>query len=129
MADDLNAQKSTILRSLIKIGPSKPISYLPLYTIRDILQMEPHVLVRDAEARGISAAVFGPDRCCIKSGALYLFDRRAVEHLMQSSRSILSASGWPLDADQFVARIAREWIDPAHPVAPVIKQAFGEPGA
>jgi hypothetical protein len=64
-----------------------------------------------------------------KSGALYLYDQQAVEHLTQSSGSILSASGWPLDADQFVARIAREWIDPAHPLAPVIRQAFGEEGA
>jgi hypothetical protein len=91
--------------------------------------MEPHAVVRDAQAKGISAVLFGPDQCCIKSGALYLYDQQAVEHLTQSSGSILSASGWPLDADQFVARIAREWIDPAHPLAPVIRQAFGEEGA
>jgi hypothetical protein len=129
MADDLGAQRCAILRCLINVGPLKPIGYLPLYTIRDILQMEPHAVVRDAQAKGISAVLFGPDQCCIKSGALYLYDQQAVEHLTQSSGSILSASGWPLDADQFVARIAREWIDPAHPLAPVIRQAFGEEGA
>lgn len=124
-----NAERSAILSSLIQVGPSKPIGYLPLYTIRDVLQMDPDTLCRDAEAKGLSAALFGPDQCCIKSGALYIFDRQSLEHLMQSSRPILSASLWPLDPDQFVARIAREWIDPAHPVASVIKRVFGEQGA
>ena len=54
------------------------------------------------------------------------FDRQSLELLLQSSRPILSASRWPLDPDQVVGRIAREWIDPGYPVAPVIKRAFGE---
>ena len=126
MADDLDAERSTILSSLTQVGPAKPIGYLPLYTIRDVLQMDPHALAQDAQANGLSAALFGPDQCCIKSGALYIFDRQSLENLVQSSRRILQASRWPLDPDQFVARIAREWIDHAHSVAPVIKRAFGE---
>jgi hypothetical protein len=126
MVHDLDADKSSILSSLTQVGPAKPIGYLPLYTIRDILQMEPRALARDAQARGLSAALLGPDRCCIKSGALYLFDRKSLEQLLQSSRQILSASRWPPDPEQFVARIAREWLDQAHPVTPVIRRAFGE---
>jgi hypothetical protein len=126
MADDLVAARSAILRSLTQVGPAKPIGYLPLRTIRDVLQMDPHALAHQAEANGLSAVLFGPDQCCIKSGALYVFDRRSLETLMQSSRSILSGNRWPLDPDQFVARIAREWIDPTHSVTPVIRRAFGE---
>jgi hypothetical protein len=126
MADDRDAERSAILRNLTQVGPPKPIGYLPLHTIRNILQMDPCALAHDAKANGLSVALFGPDQCCIKSGALYVFDRQSLETLIRSSRSILSASGWPLDPDQFVARIAREWIDHAHSVAPVIKRAFGE---
>jgi hypothetical protein len=126
MADDHAAESSAILASLAEVGPAKPIGYLPLYAIRDVLRMEPLALAREGEAKGLSAALFGPDQCCIKSGALYLFDRQSLEHLIQSSRPILSASRWPLDPDQFVARVAREWIEPAHPVTPVIRRAFGE---
>ena len=79
-----------------------------------------------AEARGLSSALFGPNLSCIKSGALYVFDRHSLESLLRSSTAILVASGWPLDPDQFVARIAREWIDHAHSIAPVIKRAFGD---
>jgi hypothetical protein len=108
------------------VHAKSPIGYLPLYTIRDILKMETHALAQDSAAKGLSAALFGPAQCCIKSGALYLFDRQSLELLLQSSRPILSASRWPLDPDQFVGRIAPKWIDPGHPVTPVIKRAFGE---
>jgi hypothetical protein len=127
MVDNLDADKTHILSSLTQVGPAKPIGYLPLYTIRDILRIEPNALACDAEARGLSTAPLGPDQCCIKSGALYVFDRKSLEHMMQSSRHILSPSRWPLDPEQFVARIAREWIDQAHPVVPVIRRAFGDP--
>jgi hypothetical protein len=74
----------------------------------------------------------GDQRHCLdltnaaKRGGLYIFDRQSLETLLQSSSSILSANRWPLDPDQFVARIAREWIDQAHPVASVIRRAFGD---
>jgi len=109
MTDDCDAEMSVILSNLTQVGPAKPIGYLPLHTIRDILQMDPHALAHDAKANGLSTALFGPDQCCIKSGALYVFDRQSLEILMRSSR--LSGNRWPLDPDQFVARIAREWID------------------
>jgi hypothetical protein len=128
MPNDLDAARNAILQSLALVGPTKPIGYLPLYTIRDVLKMEPQSLARDAEARGLSASLFGADLCCIESGALYLFDRQSLWHLLQSSRAILLANHWPLDPLEFVARIAREWIDPSHPVAPVINRAFGEGG-
>jgi hypothetical protein len=126
MAVDLDGQRSAIQSSLTRVGPAKPIGYLPLDTIRDVLQTDPHALAHEAEANGLSAALLGPDQCCIRSGALYVFHRQSLEALLQSSSSILSASRWPLDPDRFVARIACEWIDPAHPVAAVIRRTFGE---
>jgi hypothetical protein len=126
MAEDFDTEGNSILRGVAQIGPAKPVGYLPLHTIRDILRIEPRVLAQDGAAKGLSAVLFGPTQCCIKSGALYLFDRQSLELLLQSSRPILSASRWPLDPDQFVRRIAREWIEPGHPVVPVIRRAFGE---
>ena len=70
MVRDLEASRSTILSSLTQVGPAKPIGYLPLYTIRDILQMDPYALAQDAKTRGLSSTLFGPNQCCIKSGAL-----------------------------------------------------------
>jgi hypothetical protein len=129
MTGDVAADRNAILSGLARVGPGKPIGYLPLYTIRDVLEMEPTAIVREAEGKGLSAALFGPDQCCIKSGALYLFDRQALGQLIESSKTILSAGNWPLDPDQFVSRIAREWIDGEDPVTAVIRRAFGEAAA
>jgi hypothetical protein len=126
MVDDLKIEKSAVLSNLTRVGPAKPIGYLPLYTIRNLLEMEPHMLAQEARTRGLSTALFEPNQCCIKSGALYVFDRSSLERLIQSSNSVLAASHWPFDADQFIARIASEWIDQAHPVALVVNRAFGE---
>jgi hypothetical protein len=126
MTQDLDPNRNAILSQLTQVGPAKPVGYLPLYTITDLLQMNPHVLADEASASGRSVALFGPDQCCIKSGALYVFDRQSLQTLMQSSTSLLLANGWPLEPDEFVARIACEWIDQSHPLAPLIKRAFGE---
>jgi hypothetical protein len=128
MADDVSAKRSVALGNLTRVGPAKPIGYLPLYTIRHILLMDPHVLARNGVSRGLSAAVYQADECCIKSGALYLYHRSSLEQLLQSVRSVLVANSWPIDPDQFVARIAREWIDSSHPSKPVIERAFGDWG-
>jgi hypothetical protein len=127
MVDDLEAKKAAILSSLTQVGPTKPIGYLPLQTIRDILQVEPRTIEQEAEAKGLSTALFRPGQCCIRSGALYLFDRSSLERLLRSSSPILSANDWPEEPDSFVKRVASEWIDDQrHPVTRVIKLAFGE---
>jgi hypothetical protein len=53
--------ENAILRSLTRVGPAKPVTYLPLHTIRIILQMDPQALAQDAELNGLGAALFGPD--------------------------------------------------------------------
>jgi hypothetical protein len=126
MTDNVDAERNTILSSLTQVGPTKPVGYLPLYTICDVLQMDPYALAQDARVNGRSVAIFGADQCCIKSGALYVFDGQSLERLLRSSKLILSANRWPIDPHQFVARIAREWIDDTHAVAPVIERAFGQ---
>jgi hypothetical protein len=115
-----------IVSSLTEVEPEKPLGCLPLYTLRDVLQIDPIALAREAEAKGLCCAMFEADDCCIKSGALYLFDRPALDRIIQASAATLLSNGWTVDTDQFVARIAREWVEPTHPVAPVIRQAFGE---
>ena len=116
----------TILNSLADIGAEKPHGYLPLYTVRDVLHLDPHALAREAESKGLPTVIVGADECCIKSGALYVFDRAALQRILQSPPATSLSSGWPLSVDQFVARIGGDWVEPTHPVAPVIQRAFGE---
>jgi hypothetical protein len=78
----VKSKMTAILSSLTQVGPAKSIGYLPLDTIRNILQMDARALADEAEANGQSVMLLGPERCCIKSGALYVFDKQSLETLL-----------------------------------------------
>jgi hypothetical protein len=108
-------EQRTLLRSLTEVGPSKPVGYLPLYTIKNFAQLTPESVAASATARGLATARFGPKVCSIKSGALYIYHREALSNLSQARADAIIASGLPLDPDRFVARIAAIWFAEDHP--------------
>jgi hypothetical protein len=115
-----------LVERLLEVGPSKPVGYLPLHTIEAFVQPTPHAVAAAATARGLTTAQFGPAECCIKSGALYVYDREALAVLLQERAAAVSAAGLPLDPDRFVARIASVWIEEDHPASSIIAAAFGD---
>ncbi|SDR64238.1 hypothetical protein SAMN05519103_09566 [Rhizobiales bacterium GAS113] len=119
-------ERQTLLRSLTEVGPSKPVGYLPLYTIKDFVQLTPEAVAAAATARGLATAQFGPKVCRIKSGALYVYHREALANLLQARAEPISAAGLPLDPDRFVAYIAAVWFGEDHPAHPIIATVFGD---
>jgi hypothetical protein len=119
-------ERRFLLRSLTEVGPSKPVGYLPLYTIRDFVQLSPETVAAAATARGLTTAQFSPQECCIKSGALYVYHRAALASLLQARADAVTAAGLPLDPDRFVAHIAAVWVDEDHPAQTVIRAAFAD---
>ena len=122
----LSPDQKAILSSLTGVGPSKPIGYLPLYTVRDFLKIDPQALVESVVMEGLSATLFEASDCCIKSGALYVYDSHALQQVLNASRSVLSQHGWPIDSEGFVARVAGEWIEEPTALLDVIDRAFGD---
>ena len=115
-----------LLRSLSRVGPNKPVGYLPLYTLTDVAQLAPERVAADAIARGLAAVRFGPDECCIQSGALYIYDRAALATVLRGQTDTLAAEGIPSDPDRFVAYIAATWLEPSHSAYAIIAAAFGD---
>ena len=118
--------RQALLRSRTEVGPTKPVGYLPLYTIEEFVQLTPEAVAAAATARDLATAQFGPAACCIKSGALYVYDRKALASLLEESADAIIAAGVPSDPDHFVAHIATVWFDKDHPAHPIIARAFGE---
>jgi hypothetical protein len=118
-------KRKTLLRSLTEVGSKKPVGYLPLHTIKDFVKLPPETIAADATARRLAAAQFGPDTCCIKSGALYVYDREALAGLLQAQADAVSDAGLPHNADSFVAHIAAVWYAEDHAAYPIIAKAFG----
>ena len=119
------AERERLLSSLSQVGPDKPIGYLPLYTLRDFAMVEPADVAADAAARGLVSAQFGPQACCIKSGALYVYHHDALKKLLLVHAVTLAVANMSVEPKQFVAQIAAAWLEPSHPVLPIIAEAFG----
>ncbi|HEY5796539.1 MAG TPA: hypothetical protein VIU82_16130 [Bosea sp. (in: a-proteobacteria)] len=114
------------MSSLDRVGHDKIVGYLPLRTITKVLGLSVEGLMTEAAAKALMAKKFGPRECCIKSGALYIYDKPRLDRLLEASRSILSACDWPLDADAFVHAIARNWLEVSHPLLPIVREAFAD---
>ncbi|MBX9910704.1 MAG: hypothetical protein K2Z25_18600 [Beijerinckiaceae bacterium] len=114
------------MSSLDRVGHDKVVGYLPLRTITKVLGLSVRDLMSEAAVRGLSTTKFGPRVCCIKSGALYVYDKPRLERLLEANRSIFSACDWPQDADAFVREIARNWLDADHALLPIVQEAFAD---
>ncbi|WP_147283772.1 hypothetical protein [Bosea caraganae] len=119
-------RKASILESLMGVGPSKPIGYLPLCTIQDVLGVPVAVLLKQMMPRGILALKLNSKECCIKSGALYFYDPVALENLLRVASDDLKQCGWPRTPAEFVKHIAANWYESDHPLIGLIRMAFGE---
>ncbi|GAA0575212.1 hypothetical protein GCM10009416_12300 [Craurococcus roseus] len=119
-------ERERVLGSLRRVGRDKGIGYLPLYTIRDVLSLDVADLAAEVESRALSALVLGPAECCIKSGALYVFDHQRLAALLAIYSETVASSGWPTEPDSFVRAIAAHWVGPEDSILPVIRKAFGE---
>ncbi len=119
-------KRKMLMRSLTEVGPAKPVGYLPLRTIKDFVKLSPDTIAADAAKHGLAMAQFDPKTCCIKSGALYVYDRESLAKLLQAQADAVSVAGVPHDPDRFVAHIAAVWYAEDHPAYPIIAKAFGE---
>jgi hypothetical protein len=127
---DLNEEeRSALLRDLTEVGPSKPVGYLPLYTLKKFVRTTPEALAAAAGARGLATAQFTPANSRIKSGALYVYHREALADLLQANATTARAAGLPLEPDDFIARITAVWFEKNHPAYAVIAAAFGDEAA
>jgi hypothetical protein len=115
-----------MLKYHLAVGSEKPVSYLPITTIKKVIGLEISeytALVEDTAAKSL---VFYPEVCCIKSGAVYAYDTDGLERILDRYKKLLLDNGWPTDPVPFITRIASEWLDDKNPVLPVVRRTFGE---
>ena len=102
------------------------MGYLPLRTLEKHLSMDIGEVVTSLEGRGLKARTFLADECSINAGALYVYDPVALQNVLNGAVVVLERNGWPAIAESFVECVAKSWVEPSHPVYPVIQQAFGD---
>jgi hypothetical protein len=95
------------LNDLFWVGPSKPLGYLPISTIkdegksvRDIMEWAGNV--------GIRCVAFTEFESRVSSGAVYVWHESALQALLDSNRDILTRTEWPIIANDFVSQVVTE---------------------
>jgi len=115
-----------ILATHVRVGPFKPVSYLPIDTINKVLNMQADEYARRVEKAGGECVVFSEAETCIKSGAIYAYSEAALASVLENHRGLLVESGWPCTPREFVGKIAAEWLDLHSPLRVVVVAAFGD---
>jgi len=115
-----------ILKDHLKIGREKPISYLPLATVEHVIGIQISEYTAMLEGLGNEFFVFGPEECCIKSGAVFAYSYKDLQNVLNDHHDVLLHNGWPCKPKDFVKRLASEWLGSDSPILPVVKRAFGE---
>jgi hypothetical protein len=100
-----------ILEEHLKVGPEKPVSYLPVRTIENVIGMSVDAYVALIDDTGNQSAVLPPGRCCINSGAVYAYSPDDLDHILQQNNGLLSEHGWPVERIAFIKKLATEWVD------------------
>jgi hypothetical protein len=122
-------EREDILRSLLDRGPKKIVGFLPSQTVFGTMGMTYHQMEVEAGLRGFAAVQLSSKECCIKGGAIYVYDRDRLRQLLRGEAELLAANNWPLDSDTFVRAIAANWLESDDPILPVIRRAFGDEAA
>ncbi|MEH2503387.1 hypothetical protein V1290_002198 [Bradyrhizobium sp. AZCC 1578] len=115
-----------MLRTHVELNERKSVSYLPIKTIQNVLNMTVDEYVSFAKARGNEIAVFDSNSCCIGSGAVYAFRPEFLRIVLNDNAQILSRHRWPTAERAFVEKISSEWMPSDHEVTEVIREAFGD---
>jgi len=122
----LSERRQEMVRDHIHVGPRKPLSYLPLNTIENLMGMTVQEYQSQISKAGNDCILLDESCRCISSGAVYAFSEKYLDEVLISNAELLSLLGWPLGSRDFIKKIVAEWVDEGHPIWPVIRQAFGD---
>src|SRR5262245_528162 len=115
-----------ILEAHLSVGPHKPVSYLPIRTVENVLGLTVPTYMSLIEKSGNKAAVFEKSQCCINSGAVYAYSDRDLRNILKANQAALVRHGWPATPGRFIRKISSRWLDFDDPVMPVVKKVFGD---
>ena len=116
-------KKEELLSDLLKVGPDKPVGYLPLSTLES-MEVDIDNLSNELRKKGLVVKRLSTQESRVASGALYVYDREALRQLLYESRYILAMHEWPLDPDEFVLHL--KVLAPRGPLHDLISRAFGK---
>lgn len=122
---EIEQDKLRAWSGLDKVGPGKPVGYLPIDTIKGYIGKDLDEVVKYLEDKGLEVRLFTDFGWPGLDGSLYAYDRAALQKLLDENKQILIDSGWPTDADDFVANLKVD-AKIGTPIYKLIAKAFDD---
>lgn len=97
---------------LLAVGAHKPLGYVSWDALSEN-HLLPHETARRFEKAGFGTKLIEPSVAKFPWGALYVFDRQALQDLLDRHRDVIVKAAWPVDAESFVHRVSMgRWVNP-----------------
>lgn len=111
--------------SLRRVGSDKPLGYESLLTVQKA-GIDLEALKRELEAKGLKTKLYTEDETTVFGGALYVYDPKSLGELLKTKESILTASGWPSQPEDFIDIVNSVHAPPNSDLFDTIADAYGD---
>lgn len=95
--------------NLLRIGPNKPLGYLPISTIKDKKYGGYKNILDDlidwVNDNGLKYILASEDECSVSSGAIYVYDRTSLSVMLLEYKETLQYAFIPTTPDDYVKYI------------------------
>lgn len=113
-----------IFNDLLNVGPHKPIGYLPMMAFHSEEQLK-NILLQ-LILKNLTVTFFPENESLTASGALYVWDYKALTKHLNKNKNILLRSKWPITADAFVRHLFNNTAPGKTQLFNVIADAFND---
>lgn len=117
-------------QDVLSVGPEKPLGYASLNRIETELGISPIRLAQELTEKGLETIYLQPGFRgfgTFNHGALFVYDPRALQNLLDEGSRILSQEGWPLEAAAFVWMVITTRAPAKTLLCDLVADSFGDP--
>ncbi|MBI2472946.1 hypothetical protein HYV70_00110 [Candidatus Uhrbacteria bacterium] len=91
-----------LLDDLRKVGPEKPLGYLPIRTLNEF-GIRPEMLQEQLDRLdGVKTLMLSEEESRKAGGALYAYHESSLKKFLEENRQILIEIQWPTDPEEFI---------------------------
>lgn len=122
----VTVERQRYFDDLDRVGPQKPLGFLPLRTITDFHHQDPLVVAQNAQNRGLLAIIIEEKDCMVYTGALCVADENALGQLLNARSDVLEKYNWPKEPEAFMRKVCGVFAPEKTPLYDLIADAFAD---
>ena len=124
-SEEYEKHKAELWKDLDDVGKEKPIGCLPIDTITDVLGKNIKEIVKQLAAKGLEVRIFR-NEWASNNGSFYVYDKVALQNLLDENQQVLLDANWPTIADDFIVNIETMSVEKGTPLDRLIAKTYAD---